>query len=79
MPSAAMATSSEPLGGAPVLVVKQPGKAAVKLAMTKASKTTWTATAVPKKDAGTGTLVLTVKGVDTGGGTNATKVRLPLE
>jgi hypothetical protein len=73
------AVTAEPLAGAPVLVVKQPGKPNVTLTMTKLSKTTWTATATPRRTGDAGTLTLVVKGVDTGGGTNATTLRLPLE
>ena len=73
------AVSAEPLSGAPKLIVRQPGMANVTLVMTKASPTRWTATVTPRRAGGTGTLVLTVKGVDTRDGVNATHLRLPLQ
>ena len=78
-PVVVTAVSVEPLSGAPVLIVKQPGRPKLTLTMVKASKTTWTATATPRRSGDAGTLTLIVKGRDTAGGTNTTTLRLPLE
>ena len=78
-PVVVTAVSVEPLGGAPVLVVKQPGRPNLTLTMVKASRTTWTAKATPRLSGDAGTLTLVVKGIDKAGGTNTTTLRLPLE
>jgi hypothetical protein len=46
--------------------------------MTKVSSTTWKATIRPRKGGTAGPMSLTVQAKDTGGGTNAKVVRLPL-
>ena len=73
------AFTAEPLSAAPRLVVRQPGVTNATLTMTKVSKTTWSVSITPRRAGGTGTLELTVKGIDTSGGVNATHLRLPLE
>jgi flagellar hook assembly protein FlgD len=78
-PVVVTAVSAEPLTGAPLLIVKQPGRPTLTLTMVKASKTTWKAQATPRWSGDAGTLTLIVKGFDTAGGTNTTTLRLPLE
>jgi flagellar hook assembly protein FlgD len=71
------AVSAESLGGAPKVVVRQPGLAAWTAVMTK-SGSKWTVTLTLKKGGTAGTLGLTVKGIDVKGGANSSKLSLPL-
>jgi flagellar hook assembly protein FlgD len=73
------AVTAEPLAAAPRLTVRQPGLSASSVTMTKTGKTTWTATVTPRRTGDAGTLRLVVKATDTGGGTNSSTLRLPLQ
>jgi flagellar hook assembly protein FlgD len=73
------AVTVEPLSATPRVVVRQPGLDAWTVTMTKKSSTTWTAVVTPKKGGSAGTLSLTVKAIDSKGGTNSSVLRLALQ
>ncbi len=72
------AVTAERLSTTPRVTVRQPGRAAWKVAMTKVSSNTWKATIRPKTGGSAGTMSLTVGAKDINGGSNATVIRLPL-
>ena len=72
------ARMTEPLSRTPVVVIYEPGLPYRTVTMTKASSTTWTAKLTPKTSAAAGTLVLKVKAKDSLGGSNSSRVKVPL-
>ena len=70
-------TSAESLGAAPVLRVSEPGRRVVIWYLSRVSPGLYRAT-VQLQGGRTGTLVVRVVGTDKAGGTNTTKVTLPL-
>jgi flagellar hook assembly protein FlgD len=73
------ATTAESLRAAPKVVVRQPGLAPWSVTMTRHGSTRWTATITPRKGGTTGSLVLVVRATDSLGGSNSSRLVLPLQ
>jgi flagellar hook assembly protein FlgD len=72
------AISGEDLGGAPTLVIRQPGLDPWTVVMTKAGGSSWTAKITLKKGGTAGTLGLLAKALDAKGGLNSSRLSLPI-
>lgn len=72
------AVTAEPLATTPVVTVRQPGLTAWTVTMTRVSATHWTARITPKAGGTAGTMSLTVRATDTGGGRNTSVLRIAL-
>lgn len=72
------ATSAEPLSKLPRVTVRQPGKTAWSVTMTKTGTYTYRVTLTLKTGGSAGTVRLSVSGVDRAGGANRATLGLPL-
>lgn len=70
--------TSERLGANPRVTVRQPGKTAYRLTLTKIAAATYRVSWTLRTGGSTGQMTLVVSGYDTAGGYNATSLRLPL-
>jgi flagellar hook assembly protein FlgD len=72
------AVTAESLSTTPTVTIRQPGRAAWTVRMTRVSASTWKVSIRPRTGGSAGTMSLTIQARDVAGGANGKIIRLPL-